>query len=167
RCWAAAFAQKNLTQEQNQQEMHISFTRSSGPGGQHVNKTSSKAVVRLDLKNIVAAAADQDAAAAMDKVVNSQRWLLPTICKRLASVSPYYVANTHSLQLSSSKSRSAHANLADALSKLHAHIHQVASSDLPGETSDEQRAHVRRLEDREKRKIKAVKEKRKDLKKGR
>ena len=32
-------------------ELQISFTRSSGPGGQHVNKTSTRAEIAFDLKN--------------------------------------------------------------------------------------------------------------------
>ena len=32
-------------------EIEIAFTRSSGPGGQHVNKTSTRAEITFDLKN--------------------------------------------------------------------------------------------------------------------
>ena len=33
--------------------LSFTFTRSSGPGGQHVNKTSTRAVLRLDLEELV------------------------------------------------------------------------------------------------------------------
>ncbi len=32
--------------------LDISYCRSSGPGGQHVNKTSSKAVIRIKIDKI-------------------------------------------------------------------------------------------------------------------
>lgn len=163
RRWRDAFSHKDLFVERA--GIETSFTRSSGPGGQHVNKTSSKAVVRLDLGKVTASAPTDPID--LDRVVDSQRWLLPTLAAKLALDSSYYAPSTHSLLFTSSQSRSQHSNLADALSRMHSHILQVASLDLPGETSESQAEKVAKLQAREKRKLKQVKEKRKDLKKGR
>lgn len=43
--WIDSFTIDDLPRE----DLEVSYARSSGPGGQHVNKTSSKAVVRVDI----------------------------------------------------------------------------------------------------------------------
>lgn len=45
RDWLDAFALEDVPKSSYQ----VSYARSSGPGGQHVNKTNSKAVVRFDV----------------------------------------------------------------------------------------------------------------------
>lgn len=45
RTWVDGFTLEDVPKE----ELDISYARSSGPGGQHVNKTNSKAVVRIDV----------------------------------------------------------------------------------------------------------------------
>lgn len=45
RQWLDDFVPEDVPKESYQ----VSYARSSGPGGQHVNKTNSKAVVRFDL----------------------------------------------------------------------------------------------------------------------
>ncbi|WFC96303.1 aminoacyl-tRNA hydrolase [Malassezia brasiliensis] len=47
RSWVDAFRAQPLTT----QDVHISFARSSGPGGQNVNKLNTKAHARYDLQN--------------------------------------------------------------------------------------------------------------------
>lgn len=163
RRWCAAFSNKDLSVDRA--GIETSFTRSSGPGGQHVNKTSSKAVVRLDLGKVTASAPSNPED--VDRAIDRDRWLLPTLATKLALDSSYYAPSTHSLLFTSSQSRSQHSNLADALSRLHSHILEVAGQDLPGETSESQAEKVAKLQAKEKRKLKQVKEKRKDLKKGR
>lgn len=45
RTWVDSFTLEDVPKE----ELDVSYARSSGPGGQHVNKTNSKAVVRIDI----------------------------------------------------------------------------------------------------------------------
>lgn len=45
RTWIDSFTLEDVPKE----ELDVSYARSSGPGGQHVNKTNSKAVVRIDI----------------------------------------------------------------------------------------------------------------------
>ena len=159
RQWLDYFAGKDLSQGPERASIDVSYARSSGPGGQHVNKTSSKAVVKLDLADAVGNASASAA--------STNGWLQPSIAKQLSMHSPYYVPSSHSLQISSMRSRSAPANLEDALNKLQAHIMDIASEDLPGETSEAQKKRVHALERREQAKMKRVKEKRRDVKQGR
>lgn len=55
----------------------------------------------------------------------------------------------------------------DALEKLHAHLLELAQDGLVGETSQQQRERVRRLQDAEARRKKQSKIKRADVKSGR
>lgn len=52
-------------------QLKISFSKSSGPGGQHVNKTNSKADVRF--------------------VVDCAEWISPEARSRLKSMFPHYI----------------------------------------------------------------------------
>ena len=61
------------------EEIEISFTRSSGPGGQHVNKTSTQAELSFDLAHSPSIA-EQDRA-----------WLLTRLATRLDSSGKLHV----------------------------------------------------------------------------
>ena len=121
-----------------------SFTRSSGPGGQHVNRTFSKATVRLPLPSPT---------------------LVPPYALPHLRTSPHYVPSA--LLVSSSAQRTQQTNLADALAKLKQAIVDAARRDLVGETSKEQKDRVKGLVVREKKKMEKVKKQRKDVKGGR
>jgi peptidyl-tRNA hydrolase ICT1 len=124
----------------------VSYARSSGPGGQHVNKTNSKAVVRFDVFRARGV------------------WLPPFLVPALQQ-SPYYHAP--SLLLSSQNSRSAPKNLATCIDNLHATIAQAGRSLIRGQTSDEQRERVKELQKAEARKRRSMKEKQKSKKASR
>lgn len=51
--------------------LKISFTKSSGPGGQHVNKTSSKADVRF--------------------LIDTAHWMTPEVRHRLKTLYAHYI----------------------------------------------------------------------------
>ncbi|BGP40023.1 hypothetical protein JCM10450v2_004003 [Rhodotorula kratochvilovae] len=143
RDWLAAFERvsaddwpKHLTE--------ASFSRSSGPGGQHVNRTFSKATVRLPLPSPS---------------------LVPPYALPHLRHSPHYVPSA--LLVSASTQRTQATNLSEALGKLKAAILDAAKRDLVGETSQAQMDRVRALVAKEKRKVEQVKKQRKDVKGGR
>lgn len=79
-------------------ELEISFSRSSGPGGQHVNKTSSQAELVFDLANSPSIPEEDKA------------WLLERLSHRLDSVGR--------IRLTSQESRSQRQNKGKVVEKL-------------------------------------------------
>lgn len=157
RRWVSAFEPIQLRRN----DMDVTFSRSSGPGGQNVNKLNTKANVRLDLSQAGAHAHDSLDAA------HPRKWLTRDIVSRIAKASPYYVASDHSMLVTSMRHRTQEANVQDALEKMHAHILELAQDGLVGETSQEQRDRVKRLQQAEARRKKTNKIKRADVKSGR
>lgn len=139
----------------------VTFSRSSGPGGQNVNKLNTKANVRLDLSQ-----ANSHAPGSLDPA-HPRKWLTRDLVTRIAKTSPYYVASDHSIMVTSMRNRTQEANVQDALEKLHAHLLELAQEGLVGETSQQQRDRVRRLQEAEARRKKQNKIKRADVKSGR
>ncbi|PWY97147.1 hypothetical protein BCV70DRAFT_167586 [Testicularia cyperi] len=157
RRWISAFEQLTLRRD----DFQVTFSRSSGPGGQNVNKLNTKANVRLELSQ-----AGSHAPANLSDS-HPRKWLTKQLASTLAKQSPYYVASDHSLLVTSMRHRTQEANLEDALQKLHAHVLEVAGEGIVGETSQEQRNRVRRLQEAEARRKKQNKIKRADVKSGR
>ncbi|GAA6062030.1 hypothetical protein JCM10212_005463 [Sporobolomyces blumeae] len=123
-----------------------SFSRSSGPGGQHVNRTESRATVRLFLPCPT---------------------LVPPYALPRLEQGPYYSANPASLLVSSSETRSQHSNLEQCFRKLKAIIVDAAERDLVGPTAPEQVDKVKRLIKADKARTEQSKKRRKDVKQGR
>ncbi|PYH89246.1 hypothetical protein BO71DRAFT_403219 [Aspergillus ellipticus CBS 707.79] len=103
----------------------ISFSRSSGPGGQNVNKVNSKATLRVPLDSLLPLV---------------PRYLHPALLS-----SRYVAARTQSLVIQSEESRKQTANVESCYDKLHQLLKNIAELNIPGETSQEQRDHVRKL----------------------
>ncbi|GAA6027166.1 hypothetical protein JCM8097_002448 [Rhodosporidiobolus ruineniae] len=120
------------------------FSRSSGPGGQHVNRTMSKAILRLPLP--------------------SPSFLPPYLLPHLHR-SPHF--SSSALLVSSSTHRTQHTNLAECFAKLKATILDAAKKDLVGETSEEQKKRVKGLVASDKRRTEREKKMRKSTKEGR
>ncbi|CEH12368.1 Predicted peptidyl-tRNA hydrolase [Ceraceosorus bombacis] len=148
--WIAEFRDKELPKD----FLTTTFTRASGPGGQNVNKLSTKANIRLDLNKL-------------KQGVHGFEPPPSAVIKLLARRSPFYVASSHSLLVTSSQERSQASNEQDALRKLHAHLVETLSADIPGETSDQQKERVKRLQESDARRKKMAKQKRGDVKSGR
>ncbi|WFD32766.1 aminoacyl-tRNA hydrolase [Malassezia sp. CBS 17886] len=130
-------------------DVALSFARSSGPGGQHVNKVNSKALAKLELGPVA-------------------RVCIPApLVNALAGKSPLYIASTHSLQAASDRHRSQSHNVQDALDKLHAEILRVAADGLVGETAPVQKARVHDLVRRDRERTKKAKQMRSLTKSGR
>ncbi|KAN0061461.1 hypothetical protein ACQY0O_006308 [Thecaphora frezii] len=158
RDWIARFSATKLQRH----DFDVSFARSSGPGGQNVNKLNTKAEVRLDLK-----LANDSPPPPGTSEASPRAWLNKELAGKIAKKSLYYVASSHSLLVTSMRHRTQEANLQDALEKMHAHILELASEGIVGETSEEQRKRVRMLEAAEQRRKKTNKIKRSDVKSGR
>ena len=82
--------------------VQTSFSRSSGPGGQNVNKLNTKAEVRFRLADA--------------------SWLQPDARDRLAALWPSHVTSEGEVFVSSQRHRTQEANLEDALEKLEAMV---------------------------------------------
>jgi ribosome-associated protein len=92
-------------------EFQFSFARSSGPGGQNVNKVNSKAILRWP--------------------VASTPSLPEHLRRRLASLYRRRMTSEGTLLLSSQRFRDAGRNVADCLEKLRAILVDVCQAPLP------------------------------------
>lgn len=126
--------------------VETSFARSSGAGGQHVNRTMSKAIIRFPLPSAQ---------------------FIPPYCVPRLRQSPHFAASPPSLLISASTHRTQHTNLTECLDKLKAVILDAARRDLVGDTTAEQKNRVKGLVAKEKAKMERVKKHRKDVKGGR
>ncbi|WVW82670.1 hypothetical protein I302_104681 [Kwoniella bestiolae CBS 10118] len=102
----------------------VSRSRSSGPGGQHVNKTESKVTIRCDLRRA------------------KGNWL-PAFVFQPLSRSPHYLPSPPTILITSQTSRTASQNLSSALDNLHQTILQAAQSVIINPTSNEQKSKVK------------------------
>ncbi|KAI9057321.1 hypothetical protein FKP32DRAFT_1584111 [Trametes sanguinea] len=137
--------------------VELTFSRSSGPGGQNVNKVNTKATLRLSIH---------------------EPWIPPWSREHLKKM-PSYVSSSQSILLTSTVHRSQAQNVQECLSKasawplrrrslqLHALIVSAASAGLVNEPSEEQKERVRSFEKAEKARRRLEKEKRKQVKRGR
>lgn len=94
-------------------------------------------------------------------------WMPRPVVRYLSRLSPYYVASSHSLMVTSMKTRTQSGNLQDALDKLHEHLRTLLSQGIAGETSAEQRAKVKSLIAKDKARTRKSKEKRSNVKRDR
>lgn len=143
RNWIDNFTPSSIPKDR----LELSFSRSSGPGGQNVNKVNTKATLRVPL--------DQ-----FDFVPEFIR-------KALAENSTYVSRQSNSIQISSTRSRSQADNVQDCINKLHALIVDTGEKLVPGITSTETRDRVARLQQAEGRRRKQTKVKHSDKKSGR
>ena len=88
------------------ERLTATFSRSSGAGGQNVNKVSTKADVRFELA--------------------SASWLAPGVRARLAALFPAAVNAAGEVFVSSQRHRTQEANLEDALGKLESMVRRAA-----------------------------------------
>jgi len=141
RSWLSRFQAQSIPRD----AVDLSFSRSSGPGGQNVNKVNTKATLRC--------------------AVDSQ-WI-PVWARPELTKSPFYVASTQSVLITSTLHRSQSQNVDDCLSKLHQLILTASSASVKKEPSEEQKKRIANLERGEQIRRRREKSKRSAVKKGR
>jgi len=119
-------------------DVEVTYSRSSGAGGQNVNKLSTKADVRFDL--------------------NKQSWIPDEVKDAIRQAEKNRFTKDGVLVMSSQRFRTQAQNLDDALSKLQAMVQAGVEAVTPAETDPET---IKRV----KQNIKAGKERRLDSKK--
>ncbi|KAL7938820.1 hypothetical protein V8C35DRAFT_276049 [Trichoderma chlorosporum] len=104
------------------------YARSSGPGGQHVNKTETKAITAYPVKDLLA--------------------VLPKHLHYVVRYSKYYTAGNDSLTFSAQTHRSKSANLEENKRKLIDEIMSIYREMTPAETSSEKKKKHQEIEKR-------------------
>ncbi|KAF2723452.1 hypothetical protein K431DRAFT_219806 [Polychaeton citri CBS 116435] len=128
----------------------VSFSRSSGPGGQNVNKVSSKATLRISTSELLP--------------------LIPKIFHKPIVNSRYYASKTRHLVIQSDDSRKQNENVLGCYRKLNQLIEEAGRKTVPGETSPEQLKRVEELQKAEaigRRRIKEFQSQKKTARRGR
>ncbi|KAK8140084.1 hypothetical protein PG984_000150 [Apiospora sp. TS-2023a] len=113
RNWYASFNPSSLPKGQT------SYSRSSGPGGQHVNKTETKATTVWPLDDLTK--------------------VLPKIIHPALRASRYYTARNNSISIQAQTQRSRTANTDENHQKLAEEVQKAYRDSVPGETSDKKR----------------------------
>lgn len=117
----------------------VKFSRSSGPGGQHVNKVNSKASIRLPREKLAIA-----------------EWVQPELRAKLMHPDFVYSTKRGDLLVSSELTRSQPNNVTDCYEKL---AKQIASAAyVPAETSQEAKERWEGLNKKENAKLKSIKQ---------
>ncbi|CAK4034518.1 related to peptidyl-tRNA hydrolase domain [Lecanosticta acicola] len=127
----------------------VSFSRSSGPGGQNVNKVSSKATLRISTS------------ALLDRI--------PKLLHEPILKSRYCAARSNDIVIQSDDARKQNENVNACFRKLNELIVQAGRETVPGETSPEQKKRVEQLQKAEaagRRKMKEFQSKKKSARRG-
>ncbi|KAI0887019.1 uncharacterized protein GGS22DRAFT_159189 [Annulohypoxylon maeteangense] len=111
RKWHASFNENSLPKG------HTSYSRSSGPGGQHVNKTESKATTVWPIEEL-----SKD---------------LPKLMRAALRSSKYYSKRNDSITIQAQTQRNRTANTEENHHKLLEELHRMYKDHVPGETSEE------------------------------
>ncbi|KAK1757291.1 meiotically up-regulated gene 82 protein [Echria macrotheca] len=111
RKWHQSFRITNLP------EGNTSFSRSSGPGGQHVNKTETKATTTWSIQQLTA--------------------ILPKLLHQGLRSSKYYSKRNDSISIQAQTERSRSANRDENHQKLFEELQSLYRISVPGETSPE------------------------------
>ncbi|KAJ3555344.1 hypothetical protein NM688_g2627 [Phlebia brevispora] len=141
RVWIEQFKSHTIPREL----VDLAFSRSSGPGGQNVNKVNTKATLRCPLSS----------------------WWIPAWARDALKRSPSYVSSSQSILITSTVYRSQAQNIQECLGKLHTLVLSASSSELINEPSEEQKQKVRKYEQAEKAHRRHEKDKRSATKRSR
>ncbi|KAI0635864.1 RF-1 domain-containing protein [Trametes polyzona] len=148
----------------------FSYSRSSGPGGQNVNKVNTKATLRCPINApwIPMWAREHIMQLVRSRPVEFGPYVMSFRLNLAPRTQPSYVSSSHSIQIVSTKHRSQAENVQDCLAKLHSAIQKAAAEGfLKKEPSEAQKQRVRELERIAKARRRQEKEKRSQVKRGR
>ncbi|ORY58880.1 uncharacterized protein BCR38DRAFT_460719 [Pseudomassariella vexata] len=120
RKWQSSFRGSNLPKGQT------SYSRSSGPGGQHVNKTESKATTVWPVEELAKG--------------------LPKVLQSGLRSSKYYTSGNDSITIQAQTQRSRSANTNENFQKLAEELQQIYRKLVPGATSDKKMMKYEALE---------------------
>ncbi|KAL8810168.1 MAG: hypothetical protein Q9223_000325 [Gallowayella weberi] len=121
RDWLKTFGRNTIPRK----SCAISFSRSSGPGGQNVNKVNSKATLRLPLRELLPS--------------------VPNILHGQIKASQYYAEKSECLVIQADGNRKQADNVEACFTKLQHLILGAGRATVTGETSPEQLEKVKRL----------------------
>ncbi|KAJ6596025.1 RF-1 domain-containing protein [Mycena sp. CBHHK59/15] len=141
RAWIAQFRALKIPKG----SVELSFSRSSGPGGQNVNKVNTKATLRCRI---------------------DEKWI-PLWAKPELKGSPYYISSSQSIQITSTVHRSQSQNIDECLSKFHAVLVEASSASIKNEPSEAQKKRVEGLAAAAKARRRMEKSRRSGVKAGR
>jgi peptidyl-tRNA hydrolase ICT1 len=113
RAWYQSFDESKLPSGQT------TYARSSGPGGQHVNKTETKAITVYSIRELIS--------------------VLPPSLHGSLRNSKYYTANNDSLTFHAQTSRSRTSNTEENRQKLIDEVTRIYHESTPSETSAEKK----------------------------
>ncbi|KAI9754882.1 MAG: hypothetical protein M1815_005381 [Lichina confinis] len=119
--WLSSFKLESIPRN----ECIVTYSRSSGPGGQNVNKVNSKATLRLPCPLLFS--------------------VIPELLQTRVRESRFYAAKSHSVIVQSDGSRSQRDNVEECVRKLYDMIVEVGRAAIPGVTSQGQKKRVEEL----------------------
>ncbi|KND01046.1 uncharacterized protein SPPG_04139 [Spizellomyces punctatus DAOM BR117] len=111
--WISRFSKDSIPREQ----LEVSFSRSSGPGGQNVNKVNTKVDMRFPIKYA--------------------QWLPPEVKAKLREQNANRINKKLEFVVSSDRHRNQHQNFEECLSKLYTAIVEAAEELVPRGPSEE------------------------------
>lgn len=123
------------------------YARSSGPGGQHVNKYDGSSVKLLNAPSLVKLTLDDRTETKATSVypIKDIIAILPRFLHSSIRSSQYYVASSDSLTFQAQAHRSRSANADDNKRKLMAEISKLYKEKVPAETSSDKKDKYREV----------------------
>ncbi|KAF8206983.1 RF-1 domain-containing protein [Mycena galopus ATCC 62051] len=133
RAWIGQFRALDIPKS----SVQLSFSRSSGPGGQNVNKVNTKVTLRCGI--------DEDWVPLWAKPALKTSVRTFKGCHTSNLVQPHYVSSSQAIQITSTVHRSQSQNIDECLSKLHSVLVEASSSTIKNEPSEAQKKRVEDL----------------------